>query len=230
MIRDAYILWPTIRPNWCANALKRAPGSWLNLADQPQNIIVKIAVNVDAQKAEVLSMLAGVPNVEVLVVGNTRSGATYPTSILAKSFQAKPEDIVILASDDFRPIKSWNTWMAKHFDGFDGCLLVNDGYQTEPSVTLPIMTYNCLLRLNRVIYHPAYHHMFSDTELYDVLAELGLLKNLRRLDQPTFEHVHWAANKRPADGFDERTKALAGVDRCTYYRRRGLPLAEKLKT
>ena len=229
MIRDAYILWPTIRPNWCANALKRAPGSWLNLANRPQNVHAKIAVNFEGHKAELLNFLAGIPNVEVVVVGDARPGVCHASSVLSKSLQAKPEDIVILASDDFRPIPYWDAWMSQHFDDFDGCLLVNDGYQTGACVTLPIMTYACLLKLNRIIYHPIYHHMYSDAELFDVLVELKLLKNLRIANQPTFEHVHWVIQKRVEDQWDSRLRALWVQDMQTYGQRKPLLVSEKLK-
>jgi hypothetical protein len=165
-----------------------------------------------------------------MIVGDEKPGVAYATHCLSQSVIARHEDIIILASDDMRPPRSWDTWVLEHFrEGFDGCLLVNDGYQTGECVTLPIMTYGCLLRLNKIIYHPAYSHAFSDNELYDICSELGLLKNLRQPNQPVFEHVHWDAGKRAIDAVDERVKALFWIDKEIYQKRKSLSVVEKLR-
>jgi hypothetical protein len=220
--RKFVFLWPTIRPLWFRNAYRDATESWTNWAVHPENMRVQVAVNTPAQRAEL-------PGYDVIVIGEQRPGAAYASYCLTKAVQAEPNDVIVLASDDMKPPRQWDKWICEQFEGFDGCLLINDGYQTEPSVTLPIMTFSCLLKLNRIIYHPAYFHMYSDTELYDVCAGFGVLKNLRLPGQPLFEHIHWAAKKRPPDAWDERTNALANVDRGTYFKRRALPLAERLK-
>jgi hypothetical protein len=197
---------------------------WVSLAVHPQNVKIKIAVNTQAQR-EILGEFG-----DVMVTGDDRPGAAYPSYCLTQSvWGLAATDVVILATDDMQPPKSWDAWVLEQFEGFDGCLMVNDGYQTGECVTLPIMTYSCLLRLNKIIFHPAYSHNFVDSELYDVCSGLGLLKNLRGPDQPIFEHVHWAAGKRATDEHDDRVKVLFWADKEKYLNRKSLPIVERLK-
>jgi hypothetical protein len=91
------------------------------------------------------------------------------------------------------------------------------------------MTYGCLKKLNMTIYHPAYNHMFSDCELYNNLKDLSLLYDDRMNDDTTFEHLHYAANKRNPDDADRAYNAKWGEDQATWDKRKLLPVEERIK-
>jgi hypothetical protein len=217
-------------------------GGWFTLADYPNRLFVRIGVSFEDHEVEVkrllrenarasgrlgLAALGG--SVLTMQVGNDKPGVAGPTYQLSRTVEAQPRDIVILGSDDMRPAPFWDVWVTKQFDGFDGCLLVNDGYQIGECVTIPIMTFGCLQRLNKIIYHPAYSHAYSDSELYDVLKEMNLLKNLR-MEGVVFEHIHWVANnKRVKDEWDHRAVSHFYEDQALYNKRKMLSLEEKLK-
>jgi hypothetical protein len=90
------------------------------------------------------------------------------------------------------------------------------------------MTYGCLKKLNMIIYHPAYNHMFSDTELYDNLKDLNLLYDDRLNDETVFEHLHYAAGKRNADGADQAYNAKWKDDEITWNQRKMMPVEERI--
>ena len=226
-VRECYILWATVRPAWCANRLRIAGNSWLKTANKPKRVNVKVAVSFPEHEKELKTLLKD--TAEIIMVGENRPGVTYPFYQLTSELHAADDSIVILASDDIMAIPYWDAWVSHHFDEFDGCLLVNDGYQSGSCVTLPILTFSCLLKLNRILYHPAYYRAFSDSELYDVLEEMKLLKNLRLENQPTFEHIHWAGAKRGPDEWDKRVVNFFAADKETYERRKRMSLLEKLK-
>jgi hypothetical protein len=98
----------------------------------------------------------------------------------------------------------------------------------HPAITIPIMTYGCLKKLNMTIYHPAYNHMFSDCELYMNLKDLGLLYDDRINDETTFEHLHYAAGKRQADGADQAYNAKWGEDDITWNKRKLMEVEKRI--
>jgi len=114
-------------------------------------------------------------------------------------------------------------------DGFGGGIVVNDGVNRADTITLPILDYYTLVRLNMVIYHPSYHHFYSDNELYSNLRDLNLLKNFQQADQPVFEHKHWFGGQRPKSGMDEHNFSMIEVDKANFMKRRALlGLSERL--
>jgi hypothetical protein len=227
--RKIALLWATVRPEMCAGGI----AYWLSKANKPQHISVKVACSFPQHKeafhAAIQKACANAFPLEVILAVYDRPGATRPFYELTKPLEMDHDDIVVIASDDFKPPDFWDAWASHHFDDFDGSLLPNDGYQTGKCTTLPIMTFGCLCRLNKITYHPAYFHAYSDSELYDVLQEMGLLRDLRIPSQPVFEHVHWAASKRSPDEWDDRVKRLFFQDQALYEKRKNLPLAEKLR-
>jgi hypothetical protein len=150
---------------------------------------------------------------------------------------AQDDDIVVFASDDFMAPQGWDTYLINKLNGKgDVGLMVRDGYQLPDSsnmlhaaITIPIMTYGCLKKLNMTIYHPAYNHMFSDCELYNNLKDLGLLYDDRMNDDTVFEHLHYAANKRNADDADRAYNAKWAEDQTTWDKRKLLPVEERIK-
>lgn len=90
------------------------------------------------------------------------------------------------------------------------------------------MTGSALEKMNKIIYHPIYHHMFSDCELYLTAKDLGLLIDDRINDSTTFEHHHHAAGKRRPDGFDQSYYGKWKEDELTWNNRKFLSTNEKL--
>jgi glycosyltransferase involved in cell wall biosynthesis len=215
------LLWPTVRPLTFNKQVKL----WVENASNKDDLFCITAVNTK-QQAEQIEPAPYLKN--PIIVGDERRGVTHATHQLASSdFGGIPGDIVILASDDFYPILGWDDWVKKQMLDYNGCLLVNDGWQTGNCVTIPIMDYSCLVRLNKIIYHPAYFHQYSDNELYDNLNELKLLKNLRSADL-VFEHKHWHSKKRDKDGVDEIVYQSTSHDYQLYTKRSQMSLNARL--
>ena len=151
--------------------------------------------------------------------------------------QCKDDDIVVFASDDFMAPQGWDTYLINKLNSKgDVGLMVRDGYQLPDSsnmlhaaITIPIMTYGCLKKMNMIIYHPAYNHMFSDCELYDNLKDLGLLYDDRINDTTVFEHLHYAAGKRNADQADQAYNAKWSEDEVTWNKRKLLPVEKRIE-
>jgi len=217
-----YVLWPTVRPE---TMIKRYQ-QWLNAAKNPDKIEIRIGVNT-SNHAKILKN-AGYKY--ILVCGNEFKGVAPSSYALSSRLQAQPKDVVILASDDFFVPNNWDEWLRKQFKSFSGCLLVNDGIQYGGCVTIPIMAYACLKKLNHIIYYPSYKHLYSDAELYDNLLKLKLLKDLRRNEKsPLFEHKHWGHGKRRFDIEDKQINSGAHYSEQIYNRRMKQKVETRLK-
>jgi hypothetical protein len=212
---------------------------WMDRADSPEEVKTYVAVNWEQHANELKDYLKD----EYLVTLNTdRIGVCYPSHELSSNLGinfgvCNNDDIVIFASDDFLAPIYWDTYLKNKLkDKGDVGLMVRDGYQKpdssnmlHPVVTIPIMTYGCLRKLNGIIYHPAYNHMFSDGELYLNLKDLGLLYDDRMNDPIMFEHLHYAAGKRVADGADKAYNSKWKDDELTWNKRKIMPIEERLK-
>lgn len=222
-----YILWCTIRPEQFKNFHK----IWIERAVDKENIKTIVGVNWEEHR----KLLNDYP-VEVTVIETDRIGVCYPSYVLSSNLNCqKDSDIVVFASDDFLPPHNWDEYLKNKFDGIDGCLFVPDGYQLEdssnmidPCITIPLMTYGCLIKLNKVIYHPAYNHMFSDNELYLNCKEMGMLINGYH-DGIEFLHVHHSAGLRQVDNADRHYHAKWVSDQNTWNERKNMKLEERLK-
>jgi hypothetical protein len=166
---------------------------------------------------------------DVLVIGNKRLGAPYAVFRLFQAVEGRPEDIVVLVSDDTFAPPSWDDWLEEKFEGHDDAIIIDDGGQYGECITQPILTYGCVLKLNRVVNHPSYHHFCADQELFINLRELGLVRDLRKESGPIFEHRNWAWGKREKDHHDERNVSLWATDEKNLRARVCLPVAERLK-
>ncbi len=213
-----HLLWPTVRPV----KMLETHSHWIETASDARLIKTLVAVNTAEQAAQLTDF-------EVLVVGDEHCGAAYATAKLGQAVQGSPTDIVILVSDDMFAPANWDSWLRSQFSSWDGAIIVNDGYQGGGCVTLPIMTFSCLLKLNRFIYHPSYQHQFADAELYRNLLDLGLLRDLRKLGSPLFEHKHWACGKRGYDHVDQLANNHGGADDANFARRMQLEIQDRLK-
>jgi len=221
------ILWCTIRPTQFKNFHQK----WMEKADNKENIRTIVAVNWEEHK----EFLKDYP-VEVKVVNTNKIGVCYPSYILSSTLECENDsDVVVFASDDFLPPDSWDTYLVNKFKDQDGCLFVPDGYQLEdssnmidPCITIPLMSYGCLKKINKVIYHPVYNHMFSDCELFLNCKDLGMIINGYH-DGIQFLHVHHSAGLRQPDQADQQYHLKWQVDQETWNKRKLLPLEERLK-
>jgi hypothetical protein len=224
-----HILWATIRPQLFNQMYKL----WLERSSN-KDIITHVAVNSEAD-ANIVKQVLG-KNDEVIIVTSDRKGVCYPSYMLSSKLEANKEDIVVFASDDFEPIQNWDVYLENKLKNREGLLFVRDGYQLPdssnmltPVITIPIMTFGCLEKLNKVIYHPAYYHMHSDGELYLNVKELGLLIDERMTDTTEFTHHHWAAGKRNPDQNDHNYNNKWSEDDNTWKMRKNMTVEERLK-
>ena len=225
-----HLLWATIRPN----AFIHTHSFWLNNAENKENI--KTYVCVDKQiDADIIQ--SKVSNINMIISDQpNRIGVCYPCYLLSSNLIGNNDDIVVFASDDFTPPKDWDTYLLNKLKDKDGVLMVFDGYQKpdssnmlHPVVTVPIMTYSALVKMNMVIYHPSYNHMFSDCELYLTAKDLGLLIDDRMNDLTEFTHHHYANGKRPADAADKGYQTKWKSDEVNWNNRKNLPVEERIK-
>lgn len=224
-----HILWATLRPA----TFKLMHNEWLNRSDNKDNIKTHVAVNWDNHADELKTYLNHTDRLEVL--NTSKIGVCFPAYALSSTLQADKDDIVIFASDDFMAPNGWDTYLIDKLKGKEGNLFVRDGYQLPdstnmlyPAITIPIMTYGCLEKMNKVIYHPAYAHMFSDCELYMTLKDLGLLIDDRVNDTTTFEHHHYAAGKRNPDQNDQMYHMKWKDDEQTWNKRKIMSVQDRL--
>ena len=230
-----HILWCTLRPA----QFQHAHTEWIKRADNPENIQTYVAVNWKEHADQLRDYLK---KNYLITVNTNKIGVCYPSYELSsklgiKMGVANDNDIVIFASDDFMAPQGWDTYLTSKLDGKgDVGLMVRDGYQLPDSsnmlhaaITIPIMTYGCLKKLNMTIYHPVYNHMFSDCELYNNLKDLGLLYDDRINDTTIFEHLHHAAGKRNADGADQAYNAKWAEDEITWNKRKLLPVEKRIE-
>lgn len=228
-----HILWCTLRPAQFMNMHQE----WIRRADNPENIQTYVAVNWEQHASELREYLKK----NYLITLNTnRIGVCYPSYELSSKLgvnmgQCKDDDIVVFASDDFLAPQGWDTYLIQKLSGKTSALFVRDGYQLpdssnmlHPAITIPIMTYDCLIKINRAIYHPAYNHMFSDCELYLNLKELSLLYDDRVNDETTFEHLHYAAGKRNPDQADQAYNNKWQEDEIMWNKRKVMSVEERI--
>jgi len=230
-----HILWATIRPE----QFKNAHSEWIRRSEVPDNIKTYVAVNWMEHADNLRDYLK---NDYIITLNTNKIGVCYPSYQLSSNLgikmgSCKDDDIVVFASDDFMAPEGWDTYLVNKLeDKGDVCLMCLDGYQLPdssnmlyPAITIPIMTYGCLKKLNMTIYHPAYNHMFSDCELYMNLKELNLLYDDRLNDETTFEHLHYAAGKRQPDGADQAYNQKWKEDEITWNKRKLLPVEKRIE-
>lgn len=225
-----YLLWPTIRPHVFNGAHKK----WINAADNNKNIKIIVAAN-NIEDAQIVKKSLRNSD-EVIILNTAKRGVCYPSYVLSSKLEANNDDIVILASDDFTAPDHFDTYLINKLKGRDSLLMVRDGYQKpdssnmrDPVITIPIMTFGALLKLNKIIYHTAYSHMCSDAELYLNAKELGLLIDDRLTDTTTFTHLHWAAGLRQPDQNDVAYNNNWAADEATWSKRKLMSVQERLK-
>ncbi len=219
-----HILWPTAR----LEVMRASVANWRRSATSGAAISLTIAVNTD-DEALTIRNWQNFPACNVIVTGTHRLGPVWPVFQLCKQLVAEDDDIVILGTDDFLPPLGWDQFIFNRLN-YCGALVVNDGIKTKGRLmTLPIMTYSCLLKINRLIVHPDYGWHFADAELYENLDALGLLKDARGPGDPVFEHQHWTKGKRKKDEIDQIARKTHSKDKLAFTRRMQMTIEERLK-
>lgn len=226
-----HILWCTLRPD----TFIEMHSKWLSRANNPDNITTHVGVNSIEHQDKINSYLK---DRDRCIITDTKGkiGVCLPSYLVSSTLTGEDSDIVVFASDDFLAPQDWDTYLINQLKDKEGALFVRDGYQLPdssnmlfPAITIPIMTYGCLRKLNMAIYHPAYTHMFSDCELFMNVKDLGLLIDNRLTDTTTFEHLHYAAGKRQPDQADAAYNRYWAMDSFTWDARKDMPVSERLK-
>ncbi len=229
-----HLLWCTIRPQ----QFIKYHNEWLNNCDDKDNIKTHVLVSTESEKKfleKYFNQIAKIAN-RIEVYRPQHPGVCSPSYKLSSTLECTDDDIVIFGSDDFLAPKKWDTYLKEKFNNRSGLLFVRDGYQLPdssnmqyPAITIPIMTGEALRSMNNIIYNPAYHHMFSDCELYLNAKEMGILIDDRKSDQTVFEHAHWVTGKRQADAADQSYHLKWKDDEQTWNVRKALPVEERIK-
>lgn len=225
---------------WCTIRTAQFPefhNLWMLKAKDKNNIKTHILVSTFQEK-DYLEKYLDHDNLKyrILIFKPDHPGVCLPSYNLASSFEYNSDDVIVFASDDFQPPQNWDEYLVNELKGKDGVLFVRDGYQLPdssnmlyPAITIPIMTGSALTKMNKVIYHPSYSHMFSDCELYLTAKDLNILIDNRLSDSTTFEHHHWANHKRNPDINDQNYNNNWKEDEITWNKRKIMDVRDRLK-
>lgn len=217
MLPIIWMIWPTKRPA----AMRECYQHWMRTARHPEAITTKVAVDTE-EEYQALADIKG-----VMIVPDA-GGCIKAINALTRAIDPAENDIVALAQDDIFPQDGWDDWVREQLSDFHGCLMIDDGYQYGGCIPSPVMHAKCFRRLNGIINHPAYNHLYADAELYQNVEQLGLLKNVRKLPMQ-FEHRHWANGKRVFDEVDCRPSHFLTIDEQIYHQRMQMSIEDRLK-
>jgi hypothetical protein len=170
-------------------------------------------------------------------LNQTRFGVCEPSAKLTKQLVGDINDIVVLASDDFLCPQDWDKYLIDKLKGKEGVLIVPDGisdvaYAMQyPCVTIPILTFGALLKLNKVLYSTQYYHLYSDCELYLNAKELGLIIDIHKdKNEPIFQHYHHSIGARTADTNDQKYYNMKNEDENTWNNRKSMSTINRIIT
>lgn len=226
-MRKFYFLWGTIRPDFA----KITHAEWIAKCSDPSNVFTKFAVKTLEQKQQIDSF--NLQNCDVIIVDD-RTGYNNAVTVAGRQLECNDDDIILYLSDDFTPPDKWDVYINKKFENWNDALFLHDGYQQVVKdgmlcITLGCMTFSCLKKLNKILFHPDYIHFFSDNEAFINLKELGLLKDDRDIDNVVFQHNHYVTGRRKQDEHDLNNYASWEIDKATSIRRLNMPIEERLK-
>jgi hypothetical protein len=222
MNKQIFILWPTIRPAMFIKAVKK----WFDRSTY-MDYSIFAAVGNKKQADEIANVYGKMVNLFIAPPGMCAALHGLCSSLGFRN----ESDIVMVGYDDIVPPYGWDEIILKEFDNFNGAVLFNDGLQKWPAPLFcqPCLSVAALKRLNGIIFHPAYNHLYPDNELYANCKELGMLKDVRQTNKAIFEHVHHSIGKRTSDYVDVHITSVEAVDRATWERRQRMTLEERLK-
>jgi len=227
MDKKIKLITATVRPAMFASNMNE----WKIQCEDWNNVDLTVAVNTLEEKLLIEEMFE---EAKVIAIGDN-IGVVKPIFEITKTLDIGDDDILLAMFDDVACIKNWDVYIKSQFEDYTGSILLNDGIQ-DPitrgliAITMPIMDGRTLKKLNRIIYHPEYMHYYADNEVYSNLLELGLIKDIRRDDVTTFQHLHYyGVNRRKADSIDHEIIAKCGSpDRAIFDKRMKLSVKERL--
>ena len=227
-----HLLWCTIRTGNFPNVHKY----WFDRTKNKENVKCHVLVSTQNEADFIKQYFDSIKqDNRIEVYQPPYPGVCLPSYKLSSTLNFESDDIIVFGSDDFTPPQNWDEYLIQKLSGKDGALMVRDGYQLpdssnmlHPAITIPIMTGSALEKMNKVIYHPDYHHMFSDCELYMTAKDLGLLIDDRMKDSTIFEHHHHASGKRRPDQFDQSYYGKWKEDEITWNQRKMMPVEERI--
>jgi len=224
---------------WCTIRTSNFPifySNWYKATKIKERVKVHVLVSTQSEEDYLKKYFESInQDFRIVVFNPPYPGVCLPSYKLSSTLEYDENDIIVFGSDDFTPPNEWDEYLINKLKGKKGVLFVRDGYQApdssnmlHPAITIPIMKGSALTAMNKIIYNPVYHHMFSDCELYLVAKDMGLLIDDRIKDSTTFEHHHHAAGKRQADNFDRSYYQNWKMDELTWHNRKFLPTREKI--
>ena len=228
-----HLLWCTIRTGNFPNVHK----IWFDRTKQKENVKCHVLVSTQNEATFLKQYFDAIKqDSRIEVYQPPYPGVCLPSYKLSSTLEAGDSDIVIFGSDDFTPPQNWDVYLVEKLKNKTGALLVNDGYQAidfsnmaEPVFSIPVMTYDCLLKNNKIIYNTAYTHLCSDAELFLNLKEMNLIIDDRINDTNfVFEHHHWSSGKRKPDQNDQSYYSNFEKDKSTWEMRKKLTLEERI--
>lgn len=132
--------------------------------------------------------------------------------------QARPWDIVLLASDDMVPVKKGYDLrivkeMSHYFPDTDGCLWFNEGAGKQLVSMLSIIGRKYYDRFG-YLYHPSYKSFFCDNEYTDIALKLG---RIVYIDEVIIKHMHPAWQRGvPTDKLYDQNQKFWSIDKENY--------------
>ena len=216
-MKDFHILWATARPKQAAETYQ----VWYGNARDKWRLHFRFNTVESAGELDL-------PRVDAVLTDPDRIGVCNALYKLTQPLEVDNDDVVIVASDDVYPPLNFDTLLDAVLTCKRGMLWVGDGWHTNRDIiAVPICDGQTFKTLNKVIYHPSYHHLWSDNELWQNCKDLSLLVDMR--DRLTFEHKHYYAGKRRTDAVDAKIQSWQVSDRENWAKRSKMPVEDRLK-
>jgi hypothetical protein len=209
------------RPTQAVNIVDK----YIENLDDPSDCIVNINCDIDdatMNDPEVIARLKIHPQVTINFNPNQSKVEAVNKNVRNLNF-----DIVIVASDDMRPVtkgydRILKEEMNKNFPDLDGVLWFFDGYN-ETTNTFPILGRKYYERFG-YIYNPTYFSLFCDNEFQQVAAKHDKLK---KYDQVLFTHDHPDYGKVVFDELYRKNYLFGHLDLNNYNKRKAEDFCEQ---
>lgn len=210
------MLWPTARPDQAAKTHQ----VWYENARDRRRLKIHFSTTTPSDALNV-------PGMERIVVDHKCNGVCGALHELCQTINPDDNDVIVVVSDDIHPPPEWDVAVDAALERKRGMLWVADGWHDDRAIiAMPICDGATFKRLNRIIYHPSYRHLWSDNELHQNCKDLGLLVDVRH--ELPFEHRHYYAGKRHVDAVDVKIQSWQERDRQNWIKRSKMTVEERL--